>query len=316
MRKILRHLLLPIESNNYRAKLLHPKSLIFVILLLFSLSFIIPVAKNTFPSVLGTYVDITLDQLTADTNQKRQEYGLPPLTLNSELSQAAQNKASDMFAKDYWAHNAPDGTTPWVFIKAAGYNYIYAGENLARGFNSASSVIDAWMASPEHKQNMLSSNYKDVGFAVMAGKLTGEDTVLVVEMLGSTNLPTFANNPLQTVEVTPQTAQKVATQPAQKAEVAQVPQTPQTPPVQANIPIQSVLEAQRNNILKPLIDSSNLSIKLAEALAALFIFVLAVDMIVIEKRKIVRFVGHNLDHILFFTLILVLIMLLSKGVII
>ena len=86
-----------------------------------------------------------------------------------------------MFSKDYWAHNAPDGTTPWVFIKNTGYNYIYAGENLARGFNSASDVINAWMNSPEHRQNVLSPNYQNVGFAVATGTLSGEDTVLVVE---------------------------------------------------------------------------------------------------------------------------------------
>ena len=60
------------------------------------------------------------------------------------------------------------------------------GENLARGFNSASDVINAWMNSPEHRQNVLSPNYQNVGFAVATGNLSGEDTVLVVEMLGST----------------------------------------------------------------------------------------------------------------------------------
>src|SRR5204863_2082531 len=117
----------------------------------------------------------------------RRQNGAGDLTISNELSRAASDKASDMFAKNYWAHNAPDGTTPWVFIKSSGYEYIYAGENLARGFTTSQSVVDAWMASPEHKENMLSKNYKNVGFAVATGNLNGEDTVLVVEMLGSTN---------------------------------------------------------------------------------------------------------------------------------
>jgi hypothetical protein len=302
MKKILLHLLLPLESNNYRAKLLHPKSLIFAILLVFSLSFLISVVKTTFPSVLGTSSNIQSDQLLAITNQKRQEYGLSPLTSDPRLSQAAENKGLDMFSKDYWAHNSPDGETPWVFIKAAGYNYVYAGENLARGFNSASDVINAWMASPEHKQNMLSSNYTNVGFAVVTGKLTGEDTVLIVEELGSTNMPVLAENPQKTVEVVPQ--------PSSKTEVAQ------TPPVVENKPNQLVLEAQHNAVIKPFINSSSFSFNLAKALVLLFIFVLVIDMIAIERKKIVRFVGHNFDHILFLTLILGLIIVLSKGFII
>ena len=99
-----------------------------------------------------------------------------------------------MFAKNYWAHVSPDGTTPWVFIKSAGYSYVYAGENLARGYNTSQDVVTAWMASPEHKQNMLSSNYQNVGFAIVTGNLTGEDTVLVVEMFGSTALAAAPSN--------------------------------------------------------------------------------------------------------------------------
>ena len=147
-----------------------------------------PFVKTNYPTVLGVSSDVSTQELMILTNEKRQDNGLGALTIDDRLSQAAAGKASDMFNKDYWAHNAPDGTTPWSFIKGAGYNYIYAGENLARGFKSAQDVVNAWMASPEHRQNMLSSSYQNVGFAVATGKLTGEDTILVVEMLGSTNL--------------------------------------------------------------------------------------------------------------------------------
>lgn len=133
---------------------------------------------------MGTSVDITSQELLLFTNQDRQKEGLSALTINNQLSQAAALKATDMFGKNYWAHNAPEGTTPWFFIKEAGYVYVYAGENLARGFNSSEDVVKAWMASPSHRENMLSKNYQDVGFAVVPGKLNGEDTVLVVEMFG------------------------------------------------------------------------------------------------------------------------------------
>lgn len=101
--------------------------------------------RTNYPSVLGTYSNISQEALLSMTNQKRQEVGLSPLNLNGSLSQAAAGKASDMFTKDYWAHVSPDGTSPWVFIKASGYNYIYAGENLARGFTTPTDVVNAWM---------------------------------------------------------------------------------------------------------------------------------------------------------------------------
>ena len=68
-----------------------------------------------------------------------------------------------MFSKNYWAHFAPDGSTsPWDFIHQSGYNYIFAGENLAKGFTDANSVVAAWMNSPSHRENILSNKYKDV----------------------------------------------------------------------------------------------------------------------------------------------------------
>jgi hypothetical protein len=208
MKDFLHHLFLPHISNNYRAKLLHRKSILLTITILFFAGFSLSAVRTTFPSVLGTYSDITSEQLLLLTNQKRQENSLPPLSLNGELSAAASSKADNMFAEDYWAHNSPDGKTPWVFIKAAGYNYIYAGENLARGFTNAQDVINAWMASPEHRQNMLSSNYQSVGYAVETGKLNGEDTVLVVEMLGSTAL---AAAPAPTNQLASKTQQEIIT---------------------------------------------------------------------------------------------------------
>src|SRR3990172_3890597 len=98
-------------------------------------------------------------------------------------------KAQDMLDYGYWAHNSPTGKSPWVFIRSSGYNYVYAGENLARGFATADSVMKAWMASPDHRANVLSANYEDVGFAVKLGKLNGEETVLIVEELGSLHMP-------------------------------------------------------------------------------------------------------------------------------
>ncbi|MDP2632519.1 MAG: CAP domain-containing protein, partial [Candidatus Curtissbacteria bacterium] len=104
------------------------------------------VIRTTAPQILGT-ITFSADQIISLTNQKRAENGLSALSYNGQLAQAASAKASDMLANNYWAHTSPSGRTPWSFITAAGYKYVYAGENLARDFDDAGSVVNAWMNS-------------------------------------------------------------------------------------------------------------------------------------------------------------------------
>lgn len=308
MKDLLHHYFLPRPSNNYRARLLQEKILLFFILFFFSAGLAMSFVKTSFPSVLGISSDISNQQLLILTNQQRQNNSLPPLTDNSELDQAAANKASDMFAKDYWAHDAPDGTTPWSFIKAAGYNYVYAGENLARGFNSAQDVVNAWMASPEHRQNILSPHYQNVGFAVATGSLNGEETVLVVEMLGSTN---FAPAPLAKELNKPSTVSVASGSPAVNTGNS-------TLGVQKTKPVTKTYQPTKIPAInvKPLVDSAAFSTLSAQLILALFIFVMILDMAIIEKKKIVRFVGHNFDHVLFLSLMLIVIIILARGAVI
>lgn len=317
MKDFLHHLFIPHISNNYRAKLLHRKSILAVIAVLFFAGFSFSTVRTSLPSVLGTFSDISSEQLLLFTNQKRQENALPPLSLNQQLSDAALSKADNMFAQNYWAHISPDGKTPWVFIKAAGYNYIYAGENLARGFTSAQDVINAWMASPEHRKNMLSTNYQSVGYAVETGKLNGEDTVLVVEMLGSTAL---AAAPAPTNQLASKTQQEII---AVASTPAPTPTSKPTNKVQKPIPAntlnqtgKAVLDANKVPNFKPLINSATLSTNVSIGVVAIFILALILDMFAIGRKRVVRLVGHNMDHILFLSLIMLLITLIVRGAIV
>lgn len=165
-------------------------------------------------------------------NQERSNAGLSTLSFNSQLSAAATAKAADMFADDYWAHVAPDGTTPWVFILGAGYDYTSAGENLAKGYSTAAGVINGWMESPTHRANLLSASYKDVGYAVMSGVLQGVSTTLVVAMYGA---PVVSSTPTPAPSPT-----SVTTAPAE-TETEEVVQTPsnntqESSPVVASTP--------------------------------------------------------------------------------
>jgi hypothetical protein len=117
-------------------------------------------------AVLGAGSDFSSISLLKDTNAQRATADEAPLTLNPELQKAAQAKAEDMVRSNYWAHNSPDGKTPWTFITESGYSYQSAGENLAYGFAGAADSVAGWMNSPEHRANILDSAYSEVGFGV------------------------------------------------------------------------------------------------------------------------------------------------------
>lgn len=102
-------------------------------------------------------------------NRERAGYGLPPLRLNEKLSLAAQDRITDMFEQRYFAHVAPDGTQPFVWLARHGYSYRTAGENLAVGYGTAGRVVGGWMNSPGHRANILGSGFDEVGIAVAPG---------------------------------------------------------------------------------------------------------------------------------------------------
>jgi cysteine-rich secretory family protein len=133
-------------------------------------------------SVLGYATDISPEVLLQQTNGERVTYHEPALTLDQELTNAAQAKANDMAKRNYWSHVTPEGIQPWAFVAAAGYQYEAAGENLAYGFGTSEQVMTAWMNSPEHRANILNGDYQDVGFAtanVANYRGTGPETIIV-----------------------------------------------------------------------------------------------------------------------------------------
>jgi hypothetical protein len=131
------------------------------------------------------FADISGNLIVEMTNQTRAKEGLNTLKVNPELSAAAAAKANDMIKNGYFAHFSPTNVSPWFWIKQNGYNYKYAGENLAMNFSETDQVINGWLNSPSHKANLLNSNYKDIGVAVLSGQVNGQSRVVVVQMFGS-----------------------------------------------------------------------------------------------------------------------------------
>lgn len=155
-------------------------------LVLFSSTIIINLAVASASYTAGEVVTLT--------NSARSENGLGSLTTNSKLASAAYAKAQDIIEKDYFAHNSPDGKTPWDFINEAGYSYSYAGENLAIGYSNASELFTAWMNSPTHRDNILNSNFREIGIAVVSGDYQGAQTVVAVQEFGAPNGASQAQN--------------------------------------------------------------------------------------------------------------------------
>lgn len=216
-------------------------------------------------------------------NSKRLEANLQPLVLSPELSTAANQKAGDMFDKNYWAHISPTGTTPWYFITQAGYEYVYAGENLAKSFDTADEVVAAWMNSSTHRANILKPEYTEIGLAVMNGKLSGEETTLVVQEFG-TKLKATArvNSPSQLGEAVPGTL--------------------------------SALSGIIEKTDKPLIPFK-LTKTFSFLLAEFLLVILFIDSIFIVKNKTYRVSGHSLAHFIFLAALVGAMSITGAGVI-
>lgn len=281
IKKNFRHFFIPSETNNFKAKLLHLDFLTFYLLL--AVFFGLLYNKTTLSvfyqgAVLGATTDITAEKLFELTNKERIKYGLSPLKYNQTLANAAYEKAQNMLKLNYWAHYAPDGTTPWDFFMSSGYKYKYAGENLAKDFSLADAVVAAWMDSKTHKENILRKEYDEIGFAVVDGYLTGHQTTLVVQMFGS-------------------------------------PITKTIQPVSINLENKTspVLGNAKN--YQPLINLKKISQDYTIIFLIILLAILFLDLFFACKYRVVRITGKHLAHFIFIMAILLSIFIIGKGAI-
>lgn len=146
---------------------------------------------------------ITIKNVVNLTNQTRSNLGLSELKINDKLVAAAQAKADDMLTNQYFAHVSPTGVTPWYWFDKAGYDYLYAGENLAVHYQEAENLQEGWLASPTHRANIVNSHYSDIGIGVAMGSFEGVESTVVVQMFAQP-IPTLAavtkNPSLKTAE--------------------------------------------------------------------------------------------------------------------
>lgn len=284
------HLFKPQASNKYRSKLLHPQSLLVVSMVLLAF-FSLFNALRFFPSladkVLGFSSNITADGLLIGTNKERQKLNLEPLVINEELNQAALAKAQDMFNDQYWAHVAPDGKQAWDFIKEAKYVYKYAGENLARDFNNNDEVVEAWMASPSHRENIVNKDFTQMGLAVVDGSLKGFNTTLVVQIFAVPSSVTMKGSDGGEFHL-PKVAE---------------------PTFEVNDSVAGAETVNHDLVFSPL----NLTRAFFLLVVLLIVMTLLYDSLIASSRKYERIVGQNFAHVALFVTVAFLLVLFKGG---
>lgn len=134
---------------------------------------------------LADLAAVRLAVLTA-TNAARGERRRSPLSSNPILDQAAQRHAEDMLARAYYNHHSPEGWTPAVRVRAAGYTQASAvAENIAEGLFEPEEVVRRWLDSPGHRRNILDRRVREMGVGVAFGENSRGFEVLWVQVFAS-----------------------------------------------------------------------------------------------------------------------------------
>ena len=102
-------------------------------------------------------------------NIERQKAGLSNFRASSELSNVARAKSKDMAVNNYFSHTSPTYGSPFEMMKSFGISYRTAGENIAKGYSSAESVVRGWMNSQGHRDNILNPSFNTIGVGAYNG---------------------------------------------------------------------------------------------------------------------------------------------------
>lgn len=310
------HYILPRQSNDHKAKLLHLSTLILLVGLIVFYQFMLVSVPISGARILGYAANISTEEIIELTNEKRLEKGTGTLRLNSLLSAAAQMKGEDMLSKGYWSHVSPDGIQPWKFFLDQGYKYRYAGENLARDFSNPRAVVDAWMASPSHKENLLSAKYEEIGVAVVEGDLNGVDTTLVIQLFGTRQdsdqlgIPIAAaasndsiedaasiNLPDDQIETNAQTD----TETGPNSEITEH---------ETNVEPVSISSIQEDRFLiSPFVATRGISIAIVGSL----MMVMVADIVMISQNKIPRRGSKIAAHLVFLGMVFTIVLIAKAG---
>ncbi len=158
-----------------------------------SLQQVLQSGHSSEPSIMREL--LTRENVIALTNKARADNGLPPLAENQLLNEIAASRARDMLEKQYFAHVSPTGEQASDIAQRIRYPYKIIAENIGSGdFYTNQKIVDGWMQSPGHRNNILSSEVQDIGAAVIKGNMKGHETYVTVQIFGLQSLPVAQKN--------------------------------------------------------------------------------------------------------------------------
>jgi hypothetical protein len=200
MVKKLKVIFLPCKENKFLPLFLQPKFLncyllILLLLKMLTLPLLYFALKTPFFAEISRYVILQM------VNEERAKRGLPPLIENPILEKSAYLKARDILEKEYFSHYSPEGISSWYWFKLAGYDFKFAGENLAIGFLDSKEVHEALMNSASHKENILNPAYREIGISVLKGEFQGNEVYVVVEHFGTPKIIKLTEKEVQKEKV-------------------------------------------------------------------------------------------------------------------
>lgn len=325
----LRHLFIPHTQTHKSAYLISKTALLLYIFLFLTFNLSISVVSRINPNVLGLATNLNQQNLITLTNAERAKNGLSPLKENANLNMAAYKKGLNMLEENYWAHFSPSGKSPWDFILGSGYKFSYAGENLARNFYSDTDAVNAWMASPTHKDNILNAHYQEIGMSIVEGTLNGQPTVLIVQEFGTPveylaqGAPAIETVAQATATPRPSvqaTLAPKATPEATAIVVAEATPIPASTPATLalvdepkNLPsnVKTTVAGQKNYFFDPYLFLKNMGLSLFMLIAIL----IALDLYIIRRRGIVRLSSHHWPRLAMIVLGVSILINLGRGTI-
>lgn len=206
MIKTVKKYILPHKSNDFKPHLLRGDSVTAIFLIGFVL-FCTSLGSNYLINRTNFGATVLSSVLVDLTNEHRLQNNSKTLTVNPLLEKAALMKAKDMADNQYFAHTSPSGVTPWQWFTKAGYNFSYAGENLAINFTESVDVEKAWINSPTHNANLINDKFDEIGIATYQGMYQNKPTTFVVQLFGRQNRPrkdnTIAKTAVNTLDKKP-----------------------------------------------------------------------------------------------------------------
>ena len=166
-------------GNNFHPKILKPGLILMLAVILIVIRVLLSPVQTE-----GSATDSQI--LMSLINRERSDRNLPILFLSQPLLAASAVKSQDMIDRDYFAHQNPDGDYVWGEIAAAGYGqYKILGENLAIDFATSEGMIQAWIDSPSHRENLLHPDFEHQGLTALYGDYQGRYTNLTTSLFGA-----------------------------------------------------------------------------------------------------------------------------------